>query len=408
MTAAVDAERERTIALLERLVNRNSGTLNLEGVARGRRDDARRARAAGLHGPLGRHARDRARRPSRRHPCRARPQRPADRPSRHGVRAGQPVPALHPQRQPRHRPRHRRRQGRHRRDRRRAARDAGGRDAPRRQYHHRPDRRRGADRLADRGRPPRPDRGRARRRFRAGVRESGARGRPRHGLRRPPELDQLDADRARPHRPQLRRLRRRIWAAARSTSWPGSSTPSAASCPSRTSPTMSASIAGGTPATIDADGFRATASGKTNIVAETAIARGDIRTLTAGAGCARARAHAGDRRRSICRNTSAELVFGEDGYPPMAPTAGNRALLARAQRGEPRPRPAGDGRVRPRPPGRRGFGLRRRRTWTRWPGLGAAGGNTHAEGEWVDLDSLSRQAKRAAILITRLTRERRN
>ena len=39
-------------------------------------------------------------------------------------------------------------------------------------------------------------------------------------------------------------------------------------------------------------------------------------------------------------------------------------------------------------------------------GLGAAGGGAHAEGEWVDLDSLTRQAKRAAILITRLTRER--
>ena len=27
--------------------------------------------------------------------------------------------------------------------------------------------------------------------------------------------------------------------------------------------------------------------------------------------------------------TSAELVFAEDGYPPMAPTDGNRRLLAR-------------------------------------------------------------------------------
>ena len=32
MIAAVDAEQERTIALLERLVNWNSGSLNLEGV----------------------------------------------------------------------------------------------------------------------------------------------------------------------------------------------------------------------------------------------------------------------------------------------------------------------------------------------------------------------------------------
>src|SRR6185295_10181285 len=32
MTATVDRETDRTIALLERMVNRNSGTLNLEGV----------------------------------------------------------------------------------------------------------------------------------------------------------------------------------------------------------------------------------------------------------------------------------------------------------------------------------------------------------------------------------------
>ena len=37
MAAAVDREADRTIALLERLVNRNSGTLNLAGVHRGRR-----------------------------------------------------------------------------------------------------------------------------------------------------------------------------------------------------------------------------------------------------------------------------------------------------------------------------------------------------------------------------------
>jgi glutamate carboxypeptidase len=34
MTAVVDAEHDRSIALLERLVNQNSGSLNLEGVAK--------------------------------------------------------------------------------------------------------------------------------------------------------------------------------------------------------------------------------------------------------------------------------------------------------------------------------------------------------------------------------------
>jgi glutamate carboxypeptidase len=39
--------------------------------------------------------------------------------------------------------------------------------------------------------------------------------------------------------------------------------------------------------------------------------------------------------------------------------------------------------------------------------MGAAGGGSHAEGEWITLSSLPRQATRAAILMTRLSREAR-
>ena len=164
-------------------------------------------------------------------------------------------------------------------------------------------------------------------------------------------------------------------------------------------------MAGGTPAALDESGFRATASGKTNIVAETAVARGDLRTLTPEQD-ARVRARMQAIVAQHLPETGAELVFGEDGYPPMAPTAGNRALLARlnvvnSDLGLPE-MPELD-------PARRGaadsaFVAADVDTLA---GLGAAGGNSHAEGEWVELDSLSRQAKRAAILITRLTRERR-
>ena len=89
-------------------------------------------------------------------------------------------------------------------------------------------------------------------------------------------------------------------------------------------------IGGGTPATIDEQGLAITASGKTNIVAETAIARGDIRTLTAEQE-ARVRARMQAIVAQHLPRTEATLVFAEDGYPPMAPTEGNRALLARAQ-----------------------------------------------------------------------------
>ncbi|HST36570.1 MAG TPA: M20/M25/M40 family metallo-hydrolase [Allosphingosinicella sp.] len=162
-------------------------------------------------------------------------------------------------------------------------------------------------------------------------------------------------------------------------------------------------MAGGTPAEIDAAGFRAAASGKTNIVAETAIARGDLRALTPEQD-ARAR----QRMQAIVAqhlpNTSAELVFGEDGYPPMAPTEGNRALLARLNGVN---RDLGLPEMPEYDPARRGaadssFVAGDVDTLA---GLGAAGGGSHAEGEWVDLGSLTRQATRAAILITRLTRE---
>lgn len=163
-------------------------------------------------------------------------------------------------------------------------------------------------------------------------------------------------------------------------------------------------MAGGTPATLDADGFRTTASGKTNVIAETAIARGDLRSLTPEQD-ARARSRMQAIVAQHLPNTSATLEFGEDGYPPMAPTEGNRALLGRLNLVN---RDLGLPDMPEYDPARRGaadssFVAADVDTLA---GLGAAGGGSHAEGEWVDLDSLPRQATRAAILITRLTRER--
>lgn len=164
-------------------------------------------------------------------------------------------------------------------------------------------------------------------------------------------------------------------------------------------------VAGGTPAAIDEAGFRAAASGKTNIVAETAIARGDIRTLSAGQE-QRVRAAMQAIVAQHLPRTEAELVFAGDGYPPMAPTAGNRALLARLNAAN---RDLGLPEMAEYDPARRGAadsGFVAADVDT-LGGLGAGGGNAHALGEWVDLDTLPRQAKRAAVLITRLTRERR-
>jgi glutamate carboxypeptidase len=162
-------------------------------------------------------------------------------------------------------------------------------------------------------------------------------------------------------------------------------------------------IAGGTPAAIDADGFRVTASGKTNITAETAIARGDLRALTPEQE-ARVRARMQAIVAQHLARTEATLVFSEDSYPPMAPTAGNRALLAQLNDVN---RDLGLPEMPEYDPARRGaadssFVAGDADTLA---GMGAAGGGAHAEGEWISLASLSRQAKRAAILMTRLSRE---
>ena len=164
-------------------------------------------------------------------------------------------------------------------------------------------------------------------------------------------------------------------------------------------------LAGGTPAEIDADGFRVTASGKTNIIAETAIARGDIRTLSAEQE-ARTRARMQQIVAQHLPQTEAELVFAEDGYPPMAPTEGNRRLLAQLNAVN---RDLGVAEMPEYDPARRGAADSSFVAGDAdvLAGLGAAGGSAHAEGEYIELDSLVRSAQRAALLMSRLSRESR-
>ncbi len=162
-------------------------------------------------------------------------------------------------------------------------------------------------------------------------------------------------------------------------------------------------ITGGQEAALDADGVRATAKGKTNIIPGIAIARGDFRTLSNDQ-TARVRAKMAAIVADHAPRTTASISFDE-GYPPMAPTEGNLALLGalngvNADLGladmpalDPLKRGAGD----------ISFvaadvdGL---------AGLGPFSRGDHAPGETVDLLSLKTQAKRAAILMSRLAVEK--
>ena len=160
-------------------------------------------------------------------------------------------------------------------------------------------------------------------------------------------------------------------------------------------------IAGGTEAGLDKDGSRATASGKSNIIPGTAFAKGDFRTLSEQQSI-RVRA----RMQAIVAEhaplTSATISFDPSAYPAMAPTQGNLALLARLNQVN---RDMGLAEMAPLDPLKRGAGdisfvagdvdgL---------AGLGPSSRGDHAPGETVDLASIRRQAIRAAILMSRLS-----
>jgi glutamate carboxypeptidase len=169
--------------------------------------------------------------------------------------------------------------------------------------------------------------------------------------------------------------------------------------------TFNVGVAGGGQAVaFDASKSHVDASGKDNIVPAVALARGDFRTL----GAEQTR-RVGEKMRAIVARhlprTQATLEIDEN-YPPMAPTAGNRAILTELNRvnvdmGLP---PMGELDPVKRGAGDISFvaadvdGL---------AGMGPSSSGDHAPGETVDIPSISKQAKRAAILMSRLAAERR-
>lgn len=164
-------------------------------------------------------------------------------------------------------------------------------------------------------------------------------------------------------------------------------------------------IAGGQDATLDAGGIRATASGKTNIIPPIAIARGDLRTLSAEQS-ARVKAKMAAIVAEHSPVTDAKIAFDQGGYPPMAPTEGNKALLAKLNGVN---RDLGLAEMAPLDPAKRGAGDISfvAADVDGIIGLGPYSTGSHGPGEAVDIPSIARQATRAAILMSRLSAEKR-
>jgi glutamate carboxypeptidase len=160
-------------------------------------------------------------------------------------------------------------------------------------------------------------------------------------------------------------------------------------------------VLGGATATMNANGTGGEAMGKSNVVPPVALALGDIRTLDNEQTTrvqAKMRAIVADH----LAKTGAVITF-EEGYPAMATTEAGHALVKQLnevnttlglpgmEEMDPMARGAGDiAFVAPYVPG--------------LVGTGVMGEGAHAEGETVFLDSIPRQAKRMALLMYRLSK----
>ena len=158
-------------------------------------------------------------------------------------------------------------------------------------------------------------------------------------------------------------------------------------------------VVGGTEATLD--GPSGIATGKTNVVAGKAIVRGDLRFISeAQKDAARAK-----MREIVARALprAASRITFEDGYPAMTPSEGNNALLKEMNQAS---QDLGFGKIEALDPGARGAGdiAFVSHLIPGLDGIGASGGGAHAPGEFVDLETLPKVTKKAAVLIYRLTR----
>jgi glutamate carboxypeptidase len=164
-------------------------------------------------------------------------------------------------------------------------------------------------------------------------------------------------------------------------------------------------VGGGQTAILDAQKIRLEAAGKTNIIAAAAVARGDLRAISQ-----EQIDRVETKMRAIVEQplagAHAEISFDSDIYPPMPPTAGNRALLGKLNMVN---RDMGLGEMGELDAADRGAGDISfvASEVSGLAGLGPASSGSHTAGETVDIDSIFKQAKRAAILMSRLANEHR-
>lgn len=164
-------------------------------------------------------------------------------------------------------------------------------------------------------------------------------------------------------------------------------------------------IVGGTSVDIKDDLTGGAASGKTNVVAQKAIIRGDIRAISLDQ-LERAKKTMYKIVSNNYPKTSAVLTFEGNGYPPLAPTDGNYKILEYYDEIS---QDLGFGKVsavNPRNAGAADISFTSGYVDMAADGLGLSGANDHTVKETGNLNMVSVQAKRAAILMYRLSKNK--
>jgi glutamate carboxypeptidase len=158
---------------------------------------------------------------------------------------------------------------------------------------------------------------------------------------------------------------------------------------------------GGSDVSINSSTGAGSSLGKTNIVAREAIVTGDLRFL----GEAQKEAARAKMREIVAKNlhlTDAEITFS-DGIPSMEPSPGNYALAETLSLVS---QDLGYGPVKPGDPGSRGAGDISfvSSFMDSLDGLGASGSGAHAPGETINMKQFPSLIKRNTLLLYRLTR----
>ena len=159
-------------------------------------------------------------------------------------------------------------------------------------------------------------------------------------------------------------------------------------------------ILGGTSVDLEAEGAHGTAAGKENVIAREATVTGDLRTLSV-----EQRERAEQRMAGIVAaslpHAESTITFHE-GYPPLAPAEGNRRLLELYDQAS---RDVGAGPVTAVDPDRAGaadVSFVAGHAKMILDGIGLMGHSDHSPQETADLGTLASQTKRAAILLYRI------